>query len=278
MHFCFADEAGCTGNLPSATSNIQPVLVLTGLILDQTCLCSLTHDFLQYKKLFFPKTLSASAHFLDWMKEEIKGSDLRAATCSPDHQKSRHAFTFLLRIIDLLEKNGGRIIGRIWIKPVGAPFNGRAAYTSSIQALCGYFQNYLSFSQDWGMVIADSRDASGNTNVSHSVFTQKYASSGDRYDRLLETPVFGHSNNHVGLQLADLMCSAIVFPLAVYTYCTGYVTNVPVRPGYVNMQKLLGKRLKELQYRYLDKENRWQGGLVVSDPVGNRSGGLLFGK
>jgi hypothetical protein len=31
-------------------------------------------------------------------------------------------------------------------------------------------------------------------------------------------PTFGHSENHAGLQLADLVCSALLFPMAMDAY------------------------------------------------------------
>jgi len=45
--------------------------------------------------------------------------------------------------------------------------------------------------------------------------------SGDLYDRLIELPTFAHSDNHAGLQVADAMCSALLTPIAVNTYCAG---------------------------------------------------------
>lgn len=45
MHFCYVDEAGCTGNLPSLTSNIQPLFVLCGLIVAESVAPELTKDF-----------------------------------------------------------------------------------------------------------------------------------------------------------------------------------------------------------------------------------------
>ena len=72
-------------------------------------------------------------------------------------------------------------------------------YTSSIQALCTYFEHYLAERDSSGLRIADSRSKSKNPRVSHSIFTQKF-STVPNYERLVELPTFGHSDNHVGLR------------------------------------------------------------------------------
>jgi hypothetical protein len=64
--------------------------------------------------------------------------------------------------------------------------------------------------------------------VSHSIFTQKFKAEGDQYPRVLEMPTFGHSNNHVGIQIADLLASALLYPMATCAYCRGHVSNVHV--------------------------------------------------
>lgn len=169
-----------------------------------------------------------------------------------------------------------RVFGRVWIKGIAAPINGTAIYTSSIQALCATFQNFLDARGEQGIVIADSRRPSQNARVSHSIFTQKYKVSGDPFHRIVEMPTFGHSENHAGIQIADLLCSALLFPMAVHSYCSGHVTNIHVRPGYEILKRRFGSVLKALQHRYQDENLRWRGGVTVSDELQRRSGGLLF--
>jgi len=57
----------------------------------------------------------------------------------------------------------------------------RGVYTSSVQAICRYFEHHLAQAQDAGFVIADSRDKEKNAIVAHSIFTQKFQLAGDRY-------------------------------------------------------------------------------------------------
>ena len=85
----------------------------------------------------------------------------------------------------------------------------QAVYTSSIQAIYSGFDNFLTEQSDFGFCIADSRSKPKNVNVSHSIFTQEFQLATSFYSRVLELPTFSHSGNHSGLQLCDLLCSAL---------------------------------------------------------------------
>jgi Protein of unknown function (DUF3800) len=108
----------------------------------------------------------------------------------------------------------------------------------SMQSIYNDFQNLLASDNDTGMVIVDSRVKHLNTPVAHAIFTRKFKSSGDNYDRILELPAFSHSENHAGLQLADKLSSALIFPLAVHSYCEGQIQSVHVRPPYADLKQL----------------------------------------
>jgi hypothetical protein len=88
-------------------------------------------------------------------------------------------------------------------------------------------------------------------------------------------PTFGDSRNHVGIQIADLLCSALIFPMATHAYCLNHVYNIHVDPGFGDLTERDGARLRALQYRYLVGD-RYRGGLTVDDRVGQRPGGPLF--
>ena len=72
---------------------------------------------------------------------------------------------------------------------------------SSIQALSRYFEHCLTQSDNSGLCIADSRSKSENLRVSHSIFTQKFSAE-PKYERQVELPTLGHSDNQAGLQIA----------------------------------------------------------------------------
>jgi hypothetical protein len=198
------------------------VLIVAGVVIDERLLESLTREFITLKARFYPRLVSHSRHRLGRILPEIKGADIRRAlrTGARRHNR-RQAIGFLNAFMDLLEYHDAKIFGRAWIKEVGGNCDDRATYTFSVQAVCEDFQNLLESTGDTGIVIADSRSPTPNAAVAHSVFTQKFKTAGDRYPRLLEMPTFGHSQNHAGLQAADLLCSALLFPMATHRYCTG---------------------------------------------------------
>ena len=177
----------------------------------------------------------------------------------------------------LLRRHEVRVVARIAIKAPGRPFKATAVYTSAIQALCTYFEDYLTERDSDGVCIADSRSKNKNLTVSHSIFTQKF-SAAPTYERLADLPTFGHSDNHVGLQVCDIVCSALLYPIACHAYCTGHVNNVHVQPGASRLRRRYGAQLKEFQHRYYDAgKSRYVGGVVVSDYLQQRSGALMFG-
>lgn len=92
-----------------------------------------------------------------------------------------------------------------------------------------------------------------------------------------EVPLFAHSDNHAGLQLADLVASTLAFPMAAAAYCKPRTGAPHSSPYYDDVRSAFGRRLMSRQYRYRDETGRWRGGLVVSDPIGHQSGSLLFG-
>ncbi len=235
MRVCYVDEAGCPGSLATPTSDVQPVFVVLGLSLPQGALASVTIEFLRLKHRFFPALYTGN--FLDLVLREVKGADLRRDAAKLGRRKWHPVLQFLGEVFQLLDKNGARVFGRVWVKAPGATMKPRAIYTSSIQAICTTFQEQLGVVEDQGFVIADSRRKGQNASVAHSVFTQKHSVNGEPLDRILEMPTFGHSENHVGIQLADLLASAVVFPLAVESYSKGLRQQRPHRSQLLAAQE-----------------------------------------
>ena len=274
MLVCYVDETGDSAPLSSPTADIQPVIVIAGLILNQKTLASVTPDLLYLKRRFFPAR--EPSRFLDWMQVEVKGREIRRMVASPRRREHTDATGFVDQLVALLENHEASLIGRVWVKQIGTAVNDRALYTSSIQAICTYFQNFLSGRDETGIVIIDSREKMQNVKVVEAIFTQKFRAAGDAYPRILEVVTFGHGRSHGGIQLADLLCSALLFPMAVNAYCQGYVTNDHVRPEYQILRRQYGKRLDALQYRYKDTTGKWRGGITVCDPHAGRSAHELF--
>lgn len=276
MQICFIDEAGDLGELGDPPApNDQPVLVIAGLFVGAATLGGLTADYLDLKQRFFHDLNYPSTRWLDRILPEIKGVGLRKHAIRGSARKRRRAIGFLDHIMSLLRRYDVRLVARVWVKGRGSQFDGTAVYTSSIQGLCTYFEHYLTERDCWGLCIADSRSKSKNLRVSHSIFTQKFRTP-PNYERLVELPTFGHSDNHAGLQICDIVCSGLLYPIACYAYCTRHVNNVHVQPGASRLRSRYGRQLKELQHRYLDR-GRYVGGVTVADYLDQRSGALMFG-
>ncbi|MBN2740434.1 MAG: DUF3800 domain-containing protein [Rhodobacteraceae bacterium] len=276
VKICYIDEAGCTGCIESSTSNIQPTLSIIGAIVDYGKLHKLTSDLLDLKKRFFPKLLPATATHLDWIQAEVKGSEIRKQVCQTGRNQRRAAIGVLDNLQTLCDQADLKLVGRIWIKGIGKPVNGTSIYTYSIQSIYHDFQRYLEETNDIGFVVADSRVQHLNTQVAHSVFTQKFKGTGDNYDRVIELPAFSHSDNHAGLQVTDLLVSAVTTPIAINTYCAGAITSTHVRPNYHLIKDRYKSWLQKIQFRYDEASGRTRGGLVISDSLSKKSGGELF--
>ena len=97
------------------------------------------------------------------------------------------------------------------------------------------------------------------------------------YGRLVELPTFGHSENHAGLQICDILCSALLYPIACFAYCTGHVTNVHFQPRAEQLRDRYGQQLIALQYRYGNEQTgRYEGGIFVPDAIDHQSGSRMF--
>lgn len=86
----------------------------------------------------------------------------------------------------------------MWIKPIRGAFKSLPVYTASVRRCCAHFQSFLDERDATGVVIADSRNHHSNVPMSHSVFTRQHQQKqpGNLYPRILEAPLFGHSDNH----------------------------------------------------------------------------------
>lgn len=276
MLICYVDESGNWAPLTAPNCPVDPVLVIAGFVIDQHRLANLTGEFLRLKRRFFPGRHRLGAPQLDGVLIEIKGSELRKSVAVGTHRERSHVLGFLDNVVGLLVRHDAMILGRVWIKGVRTPFVGRSVHTSSVQYLCAHFQALLEDTNDTGMMLIDSRSPNENAWVSHSIFTQKFRVAGDAYSRILELPSFGHSQNHVGIQLADILCSGLLFPMSVHAYCVGHINNLHVRQGYQVLRPRYGWSLQHIQFRQRTTAGKWEGGITVCDAILQRPGGLLF--
>jgi hypothetical protein len=263
--------------LPTATTDIQPVFVFAAIFVDYAKLHEITEKFLFLKQRFYPAAFPKRAdRFLGGILTEIKGSDLRNRVASGNRNQRRHALGFLDGVTKIVSDTSIALTGRVWVKAVGAPINGRSLYTFSIQSIYAVFQKYLEHHDDFGAVVLDSRWQHQNSEVAHSIFTQKFQMAGDAFDRIIDLPAFAHSNNHAGLQIADVLASGLLFPMSTLTYCTGHITGVHVHVKHQIIKDRYRSALRQIQYQYQEASGQRRGGIIVSDPLGQRHSGLLF--
>jgi hypothetical protein len=275
VHICYIDEAGGCED-PASSFSATPVMAIIGLIVDAASVPAMTRDFLALKRRYFPGRFT-KGHALDHILVEVKGNEVLQMSRSSSRNLRRQAQRLRSDLLDLAESHGCRLIGRVWIKTPGTGMDPTAVYCYSVQDITMHFSQVLSGLPDTGVVIADGRTHSTNLRVAHSIFTQKWRTAGDPYLPVQEVPLFAASDNHAGLQLADLLASTLVFPMAAAGYPPKPGTrNVHCSPRYRDVQGDFGARLRTLQYRYRDETGKWRGGLVVSDPGGRRSGSWLF--
>lgn len=278
MFVCYVDEAGCTGELDGPASAVQPAFVLVGLFVPASRLNSLTREWIELKRRYFPNRIASGSTIHEWMVAEIKGADIRRLARSRSRNERRFAHRVIGSALTLLERHGAYATARVFVKPIPGVFDGTAVYTASMQSVCRSFQALLEQQGSTGIVIADSRNKGKNTNVSHSIFTQRYSAAGDPYDKIIEMPTFGHSDNHAGLQMADILCSSLLFPVAVQLCASSTLTNpTHCSPHYLDLVRKFGARLRAMQFRFCDQNGYWHGGITLTDRVSYLPSTALFG-
>ncbi|HEU5271238.1 MAG TPA: DUF3800 domain-containing protein [Jatrophihabitans sp.] len=278
MYFCFVDESGGF-EAPDSSPSATPLMTICGLVLPASRIPAFTRDFLGLKRQHFPGRYTRGTG-LSHILIEVKGSELLQMTRSDSRNKRRQALRFRRELFDLLNAHHAKIVGRVWVKELGRGMNPAASYNFAIQDIARHFSAYLTVQGSTGVMICDAREHAANVLSAHSVFTDKFRTGSDPIPAITEIPVFGHSENHAGLQACDLLASSVVFPIAASAYCLaaapGLFPNPHESPRYLAVRAEFADSLRELQYRYRDENGHWRGGLVVSDKRTRKPGSLMF--
>ncbi|MFB6771891.1 DUF3800 domain-containing protein [Streptomyces sp. NPDC056337] len=276
MHLCYIDEAGNGQTLDPARPDAPPVLVVGGFTVPRTQVRSLTWAFLDVKKHYRPQLRNAE-QLSEVIQHEIKGADVRKNLRAGNHNWRRAAMELAASLLDVLEAHETRVLARVWIKEEGLAFDESGVYPASVAALNETFQAQLAYEHSRGMMVLDSRTKVKNAPNVHCVTTRKYRAGGDSLRGIIESPVFGHSDTHALLQLADLLVSSLLFPIACHAYLNDVGWNVHCDNAYEPLREEFGARLRKLQFRYQDAVGKWRGGIVVSDRRTQQSSSLMFG-
>lgn len=275
MYLCYIDEAGNGQTLDPSRPDAPPVLVVGGFTVHDSCIKQLTWDFLTVKKTYRPQ-LGRARHLSEVIHTEVKGADVRKDIRVGNRDRRRAATLLVDSVLGLLERYNARVLARVWVKQEGHTVNETGVYSTSVGSLTETFQAQLLDSHSRGVMILDSRTKSKNAPNVHCVTTRKYRAGGDLLKGVIESPVFGHSDTHTLLQLADLVVSSLLFPIACHAYLGDVTWNVHCDDAYRPLQEEFGERLKKLQFRYQDPSGKWRGGIVVSDRRTAQPSSLMF--
>jgi hypothetical protein len=272
MLVCYIDESG--DEQPLRTPTDPPVLVIAGLVVNHTRAKTLIMDFLQIKKEFNPVVGSPDVMLSELIRFEVKGSEIRKDIKSGKRRAVRRAIGFLDKVVSLLEDHGVSIVGEIFIK--GESPLRRWVYSDAVVSIAEQFEAQLRAAQVEGTMILDARTKNKNVPSVHNVTTQRFRRGGDPYPHLIEAPVFGHSDAHVVLQIADILASALLFPMACASYCNSLLANVHIDPAYDTIRERYGARLRLLENRYLNADGRKVGGVRVTDHMNRQPSLALY--
>jgi hypothetical protein len=190
------------------------------------------------------------------------------------HRKHRAAIGFLDRTLDLCDQFDLGTAARVWVKSPGDHFNGRSVYTSTIQWLCARFCADLDAVNSMGLVVVDHRNPKSDSIVAHSVFTQRIKPA-SAYSSLVEIPVFAQSDNHAGIQIADVLVSGILTPVCCRHFLKGRLDNIHAADTPDVMVERFSPRLKTLFERFCPGLPAHKA-LLVADAVGGRGSSSLF--
>lgn len=265
MYLCYIDESGDSGKLNPGNETDTPAYVVVGLVIEQALLRDITNDFLSIKRVFYPREMSTEYPLNDILYE-VKGESIRKLIRKGNRRNFSHAIGYLDAIVSLLGRYSALLFAKGLVKGVDVENSDSGFYGSAIQHIGKHFHHLISEKRTQGMIIADSRRQVQNSRVAHTMFTQLFGAQHYRYTKLMELPTYAHSQNHAMIQIADIVCSSIVFPMIVDVYCGG-LNNVHVTPKYASLRCRYKESIKAMQYRYFE-DSRWQGGVLVTDGSG----------
>ncbi len=279
MYICYVDESGDATPFVLSNPASQPFFVIVGLGINQVNVIPLTREFVAIKTRFFPHYFSKIGHRINAITVEIKGTDIRRSIRGGTRREKTHAIGYIDACMSLLQQYDVKLYGRALVKQDGMTQDDESFYGRSVWHICEHFNAFCDAENDQGLVIADGRDQAQNRRTGHSVFTHRYAASGNNCPQLIEIPVFGTSNNFAMIQLADLICSTVLFPMFSDAFCAHLAgkPNDYIHPEYGAIRARYKQNIKDMQYRYQNNQGIPVGGLIVADRTSlQRKTSLLF--
>ncbi len=273
MHVCYFDESGDTRSLEadSVDRTLSPVFALGGLAVNSRELRSMNAQLVALKDEITDRPLKHEHDQQKILLPEIKGQRMRQF--ATDRGTQWVAFHVYDRVFEILEQHDARLHGRVFIKDPGTPSKGEDLYNRAVQLTCTRFNDRLEALDHYGVVVGDNRHPGANKAVAHAVYLQKFHGAGDQLPRIAELPSFGQSDNHVGLQLADLVCELLV------SFARTRFTDA--NAGHKALTDRYDARFDALQQRFVDRPGTANDldGVFVGDISGKpKSPATLFGR
>lgn len=273
MLLCYVDESGDEQALIGFES--PPVLVISGLVVPEGARVQLIWDYLKLKKKYDNQTINDQSRLSELIAHEIKGSDLRADIRRGKRRRIRRAIGIMDDVVDILERHHVCIVGCIYVK-ADRRATRPGVYPDAIARIAEQFEAQLRAADTTGLMILDARTKVKNVPSVQTITTRQFRSGGGTLPHLCEAPVFGHSDTHVILQIADLMASAFLFPMACSAYCGDITDNAHPHPGYDDLRNRFGERLRGMEHRYVSGDGSRRGGIIVFDDRNRRETVELF--
>lgn len=226
-------------------------------------------EFLRLKQRLLPQLQRQGTQLSDLIRHEVKGAGLRK-DIRDGRRSRRSAFAMLDEVLRLLERYKAQVVAEVQIKPAHGLT--RDAYPIAVQAILHRIDVASRNEVPHLLVVMDSRTKSKNNPTVHRLATQKFKSGSASFGRLLETPLFGHSDAHPLLQIADIIASAFMVVCATDAFVGGEATNT----GYAMARQRYAPSLQALQVERSSKGIREPLGIKVSDHVDQKPTAELF--
>lgn len=278
MQLCYVDESGTAETLVKTDGEQQPVVVIGGVVLPECELTKITHEWIELKKKYNPVLYKTGRGWLDAILAEVKGAKLRKGfRDKASVRQQKQAIGMIDGTLDLLERHNAQVLGCVWMKRLDTENDDMKIHASSLQFICGAFDEGLP-AKERGMVVVDSQTYQHNHRLAHSIFTQRFAKD-PKHVGLVDMPVFGHSDNHAGLQIADLLCSAVLAPTACAVYAGTYADwNMHCQSAYLDIRERFGDRLRAMTFRCKHpRTGKHCPSVIVNDRINKRGGYLMWG-
>lgn len=181
-----------------------PLFCLTGLAIHQSRWREFDRRYLYLKRRFYEKEIGTRrAEYY-----EVKGNYL----LSPANRDSSRNRAFLKRTLNLCDGLGGAAFSIVILKNPTNPSPHKTVYGCALQYLVERFHMFLEDGpgDQSGILIADSRSRELDTQLARSHLSFIFGhETGRGYHRILEAPLFADSKLTVGLQVADIVGSAV---------------------------------------------------------------------